>query len=166
MSGQVHLPRRGYISKPGVRCVASYPRTDRPHERRYPEGVTSRGARLMQPLRGRDDSGGGYRGYDAQHRTHGFEMQPLRGKITRTFAGVLIVILNLAFCSVLCGQDDPKPDTQVFALTLRPNGPPIPSFRYEFIPSFRNQSSTNAALLRDQLDLAMGLRSVGKTSLY
>jgi hypothetical protein len=77
-------------------------------------------------------------------RTH----LPRGGRTTGSVVSVFAIVLHLAFCNSLGAQDDPKSETQIFALTLKPNGPPVPSFRYEFVPSFRNQSSTNAALLQ------------------
>src|SRR5688572_28684677 len=49
---RLRIPRRGYISKPGVRGCAANPRSRQPTQvASYPEGVLSRGL-LIQPLRG------------------------------------------------------------------------------------------------------------------
>lgn len=72
-----------------------------------------------------------------------------RGNQTMKPLAVLpFCLFPFAFCLAgVQAQDDPKPETQVIALKLKPNGPPVPSFRYEFVPSFRNQIPANAALL-------------------
>lgn len=45
-------------------------------------------------------------------------------------------------------QDEPKqPETTIHALTLQPVGPPVPSFRYELVPTGRDLVHNNAALL-------------------
>ena len=61
-------------------------------------------------------------------------------------------------------QGEPKTeDTQTFALKLRAVGPPVPSFRYELVPSFRNQTSNNGALLQHRaLHFLADTRASGK----
>jgi hypothetical protein len=44
-------------------------------------------------------------------------------------------------------QDDPKPETPTYRLTLPVAGPPVPSFKHELVPSVREQVPNNAALL-------------------
>src|SRR5262245_38747697 len=61
-----------------------------------------------------------------------------------------LCLLPFAFCltSSAAGQEDPaKPETPIHSLVLRPVGPPVPSFRYEFLPGLRDQTRNNAALL-------------------
>jgi hypothetical protein len=58
-------------------------------------------------------------------------------------------LIPLAIAAPALAQQDPKPpESASYALTLRPVGPPVPSFRYELLPSFRNQTANNAALLQ------------------
>src|SRR5687767_13744329 len=61
----------------------------------------------------------------------------------------LAAILSLfVVASMAIAQDaEPKPATTIHSLTLRPNGPPVPSFRYELLTPHRDQNSNNAALL-------------------
>jgi hypothetical protein len=60
---------------------------------------------------------------------------------------VLGHLVNLGVAP-LAAQEDPKPpQTPTYALTLRPVGPPVPSFRYELVPAARNLVHNNAALL-------------------
>ena len=47
----------------------------------------------------------------------------------------------------IAAQDDPKPETPAFRMTLPVVGPPVPSFKHELIPSIREQVPNNAALL-------------------
>jgi hypothetical protein len=44
-------------------------------------------------------------------------------------------------------QEEPKPPQTIYALSLRSVGPPVPSFRYELVPSSRDLFANNAALL-------------------
>jgi hypothetical protein len=59
--------------------------------------------------------------------------------------------LHLLFCNAgrMSAQDNNAKDdkTATYALTLRAVGPPLPSFRYELMPSSRDLVSNNAALL-------------------
>jgi len=65
--------------------------------------------------------------------------------MTRSAAAVLALVL----IAPVFAQDEPKaPETTTYRLTLKPAAPPVPLFRYEFIPSFRNQTANNAALLQ------------------
>jgi hypothetical protein len=59
-------------------------------------------------------------------------------------------ILHFAFCIPSASAQDvihKSPPPTTYALTLKPVGPPVPSFRYEFVPGLRDQSRNNAALL-------------------
>jgi hypothetical protein len=62
-----------------------------------------------------------------------------------------LVIGQLLACGILSAtaqDNEPKqPPAPVYSLTLRPVGPPIPSFRFELVPSSRNLVPNNAALL-------------------
>jgi hypothetical protein len=58
------------------------------------------------------------------------------------------VVLALVLVSPVLAQDEPKARETTYSLTLRPAPPPVPLFRYEFVPSFRNQTANNAALLQ------------------
>jgi hypothetical protein len=62
-----------------------------------------------------------------------------------------LVIGHLLACGILSAtaqENEPKaPPAPVYNLTLRPVGPPVPSFRYELVPSARNLVPNNAALL-------------------
>ena len=71
----------------------------------------------------------------------------------------LLLVASSAFA-----QGEPKAEeTQTFELKLRAAGPPVPSFRYELVPSFRNQTSNNAALLHHRaLHLLADKRSSAK----
>jgi hypothetical protein len=44
-------------------------------------------------------------------------------------------------------QEPKQPGTTTYSLTLRAVGPPVPSFRYELVPSLRELAPGNAALL-------------------
>jgi hypothetical protein len=61
-------------------------------------------------------------------------------------------------------QEDPKqPETTIFSLTLKPVGPPVPSFRYELIPASRELRPNNAALLHHRaLHVLADARPPGK----
>jgi hypothetical protein len=65
--------------------------------------------------------------------------------MTRFAAAVLALVL----VAPVVAQDEPKAlETTTYVLTLKPAAPPVPLFRYEFVPSFRNQTANNAALLQ------------------
>jgi hypothetical protein len=62
------------------------------------------------------------------------------------------LVLGLLICAgatPAIAQDDgaKSPETTTHALTLKPVGPPVPSFRYELVPSVRELVPNNAALL-------------------
>jgi hypothetical protein len=76
---------------------------------------------------------------------------------------------SAAFCACLIAlpalaQDDPKqPEFSTFSLTLKPVGPPVPSFRYELIPAGRELRPNNAALLHHRaLHVLTDVRPPGK----
>jgi hypothetical protein len=59
-----------------------------------------------------------------------------------------LALLLVAFAPVLAqAQDDLKPESPTYRLNLRVVGPPVPSFKYELVPSVRDQVANNAALL-------------------
>jgi len=74
-----------------------------------------------------------------------------RRSLSRAIRGsIAVCILPLAFCNsdAAQAQEDPKPpEFTTHALTLKPVGPPVPSFRYELVPSARELVPNNAALL-------------------
>src|SRR5690242_18280089 len=66
-----------------------------------------------------------------------------RTQMTRSAAICACLLALPAF-----SQEDPKhSETTTFALTLKPVGPPVPSFRYELVPVGRELRPNNAALL-------------------
>jgi hypothetical protein len=76
---------------------------------------------------------------------------------------------SAAICACLIAlpafaQDDPKqPEFSTFSLTLKPVGPPVPSFRYELIPASRELRPNNAALLHHRaLHVLADVRPPGK----
>ncbi len=80
------------------------------------------------------------------------------------FAIALTSAAAASFSTALFAQDaDKQADTTTYSLTLRPVGPPVPSFRYELIPSVRNLEHNNAALLHHRALLILAdTRPAGK----
>ncbi|HKA07911.1 MAG TPA: hypothetical protein VKD71_11685, partial [Gemmataceae bacterium] len=71
---------------------------------------------------------------------------------TTRMIGYWSLVIGLLLCwgnTPATAQDDgPKaPEMTTYTLALKPVGPPVPSFRYELVPSVRELVSNNAALL-------------------
>jgi hypothetical protein len=60
--------------------------------------------------------------------------------------GLVALAFALMFVGAAGAQEQAQPPTPEYALTVRPNGPPVPAFRFELVPT-RDLSRNNAALL-------------------